>query len=205
MATLFWTADSPYCRIALWAMAILNQDHTFKLEHLSWEELRCITAGGKLGTAATVPCLTLASGHQISDSLRIIAHLLESDFYAWFLSSDGEHYRMIEGQFSRIMYALYDGAHGEKLEKVHSQWLRALRSSELALTQTVSKRRFSSAALHVFVTFCLMLQPDWRDDIPESLADFLTQQENSLAFEKIKTLISTTHYRVPCSWTEPAR
>jgi hypothetical protein len=205
MATLFWTADSPFCRITLWAMAILNRDADFNLKHLTWDELRSISAGGQLGTAATVPCLTLPSGQNISDSLRIIAHLLQTDFYRWFLSSEGDHYRMIEGQFSRIMYALYDGAQGKNLEKVHGQWQRALRSAELTLTKNTSTSLLPSAALHVFVTFCLMLRPEWRSDISEPLAQLLTQQEGSIAFQKLQSWTAATHYRVPCSWTEPVR
>lgn len=205
MFTLFWTSDSPFCRITLWSLAILNHDSQFTLQHLNWDELRKISAGGLLGTAATVPCLALPSGASISDSLRILAHFMATEFSDWLLSAEGEQYRMFEGQFSRVMYALYDGAEGKGLEKVHGQWQRALLSTEMALAQNSSQHPISLAALHVFVTFCLALRPDWRGDISTHLAALLTQQESTMAYLKLNSWVAATHHRVPCSWVEPAR
>ncbi|MBM3381003.1 MAG: hypothetical protein FJY29_01000 [Betaproteobacteria bacterium] len=205
MTTLLWTSDSPFCRIALWSMALLGRDTEFELQHLTWDELRKISAGEKLGTAATVPCLSLSSGECLSDSLRILAYLLRTDFFSWFLSSEGELYRIVEGQFARVMYALYDGAQGKSLEKVHGQWRRALHAAELGLVGKGSQNSLPGAALHVFVCFCLKLQPEWRNDISEPLASLLSQQENTAAFAKLKSWVAATDYRVPCYWAGPER
>ncbi|MEY4066544.1 MAG: hypothetical protein RIR26_2752, partial [Pseudomonadota bacterium] len=49
MTTLFWTADSPYCRIVLWSLCQNQLETQVRLEHLSWRDVRTSGAAGHLG------------------------------------------------------------------------------------------------------------------------------------------------------------
>jgi glutathione S-transferase len=217
MATLYWTADSPFCRVVLWTAATLNLEKELQLKHLTWQELRNISAGETLGNAATVPCLQTDSGILISDSLRIIAYLMKDSFSAWLLSCDGETYRMAEGQLSRVMYALYDGAQNKAHEKIHKHWLRALLCAETSLAKRLANASESNlqvnpaeanltnptlsiAVLHTFISFCLSMQPDWRRDIPHELEKIFMEHEKSVEFQSMRSKISAHIHGVPCNF-----
>lgn len=217
MATLYWTADSPFCRVVVFTAAMLKLENELQLKHLTWQELRNIPPGETLGSAATVPCLQTDSGILISDSLRIIAYLMKDSFSAWLLSFDGETYRTAEGQLSRVMYALYDGARNKALEKIRKHWLRALHCAETSLSKRllnssgsnlqmdsaaaiVTNSTLSIAALHTFTSFCLSMQPDWRRDIPHELEKMLMEHEKSIEFQSMRTKISEHIHGVPCNF-----
>lgn len=204
MSLFYWNADSPFCRIALWNIYNLEKKNAVELLHLSWEELRKVAPGTSLGDSGTVPCLLLPSGQKLSDSLRILAYWQQEHFASWFLSLEGEHYRMVEGQFSRIMYALYDGAQGKTLDRVRSQWRRALQAVECARKQTTSTNALWMPAFQVFVTFCLALQPRWREDIQEPLVQLIKQQETAASFAMLRAAIAEVTHQIPCSWDQGA-
>lgn|GEM_PF-673969 len=212
MDTLYWNSDSPYCRIALLAIASLLDEHTTakKLIHLSWSELKRITPNDLLGSAATVPCLHSAKGSIIDDSLRIIAHLLQNAFTPWFLSSDGCFYRIAEGQLSRVMYALYDGPRDNTLEKLRGQWLRALDSLNHSIahspihasksgSQSGNEESFSLgfAAAHTFISICLALQKEWAKDIPAELRRNLLTFEKTQTFQWMSEQVTNEGSRIP--------
>lgn len=211
MATLFWTADSPYCRIAIWSAASLGFLSNLELKHMNWAELNLTASGGILGNAATVPCLRTDASYTVSDSLRLIAHFMEESFHPWLLSTDGEIYRIAEGQLSRVMYALYDGAQGKTLEKVRLQWLRALVSLETTfLTLEPSAKKslleehdstalLSIAPVHVLLGFCLSLKPEWRNDLPRQLESLLKDAEKSLPFWTMRDIVHEHNHGVPCT------
>lgn len=217
MATLYWTADSPFCRVVVFTSAMLKLENELQLKHLTWQELRNIPPGETLGSAATVPCLQTDSGILISDSLRIIAYLMKDSFSAWLLSFDGETYRTAEGQLSRVMYALYDAAQNKALEKIRRHWLRALLCAETSLSNRlinssesnlnmdsastrVTNSTLSIAALHTFTSFCLSMQPDWRLDISHELEKIFIDHEKSIEFQSMSAKISEHIHGVPCNF-----
>lgn len=190
MPKLFWNAESPYCRIILWHISANGLRNKVELQHLSWDEIRSALPGGLLGPTATVPCLHLDDGRMITDSLRILAHLLDDGFYSWFLSEDGELYRHIEGQLSRVMYGLYDQPSPETFKKLDERWKLALSAAQFNLSTNAGAHHFKSdslhlsiKALHVFVQFCLMFKPQWHDSVPSETASALLSIEQTEAFE----------------------
>jgi len=217
MTTLYWTADSPFCRVVVFTAATLKLENELQLKHLTWQELRNIPPGETLGSAATVPCLQTDSGILISDSLRIIAYLMKDSFSAWLLSFDGETYRTAEGQLSQVMYALYNGAQNKALEKIRKHWLRALLYAETSLSKRLinssgsnlqmdsaaaiaTNSTLSIAVLHTFISFCLSMQPEWRRDISHELEKIFMEHEKSVEFQSMRTKISEHIHGVPCNF-----
>lgn len=210
MATLFWTADSPYCRIVLWAATRTGAIQGLTLKHLSWSELNSISPGTTLGQAATVPCLHTNSGVTISDSLRIIAYLIgHNPFYEWLMSTDGEAYRLAEGQLSRVMYALYDNVQGKPLERARQNWLRVLTSLDSVFLRSspTTTPSFPNAnghlhladlAIHVLVSFCTTLNPEWGKDLPPHLRNALLALEQKEDFRSMQKICAEQTYGVPC-------
>ena len=197
MLKLFWNADSPYCRIVLWHIAATQRHKGVVLKHLSWEEIRATASGGRLGLTATVPCLELEDGTIIPDSFRILAYFLNDRFALWLLSEDGEFYRHIEGQLSRVMYGLYDHPSSEVLKKVEARWNLVLKSAELYFSTRISVHdsapeppSLALQALHIFVQFCLHFQPDWHRSIPTSIAQILLEAENKKGFDWFKNQLT---------------
>ncbi|MEY2986699.1 MAG: hypothetical protein RJB13_220 [Pseudomonadota bacterium] len=197
MLKLFWNADSPYCRIVLWHIATSQQYTEVELEHLSWEDIRATATGGRLGRNATVPCLQLGDGTIITDSLRILAYFLNDGFDSWFLSEDGEFYRHIEGQLSRVMYGLYDRPTPEALKKVEARWNLVLKSADGHMSTKAASRpavpelpALALQTLHIFVQFCLHFQPDWSCSLPASLERALHELEREKDFKWYKEQLS---------------
>lgn len=202
MLKLFWNADSPYCRIVLWHIATSQFRDRVLLEHMSWAEIRSTPTDGQLGTAATVPCLELNNGRRMSDSLRILAHLLDESFMQWLLSEDGDQYRHIEGQLSRVMYGLYDRPAPEALKKIQTRWALVLDSSAAHLARKGHHEAsqiapMSTRALHIFMQFCLNFQPQWRDSIPNELEQTLLNIEQSEGFQWFESKIIEQEATVP--------
>ncbi|NBW81504.1 hypothetical protein EBR21_07090, partial [bacterium] len=152
-STLFWTVDSPFSRIVLWALCE-NEDNHVKPVHLSWAELNNNqTIESKLGPERTVPCLTDNSSLPTSDSLRILATFQKATFADWLMSRDGALYRCCEGQWGRVMYALYDGLEPKKVRQL---WLIAVEAAEHLVDLTeenpekIAKVSLGNIALHTF-------------------------------------------------------
>jgi hypothetical protein len=195
---LYWTADSPFCRIILWAWmeSALTPP---ELVHLSWEELRSDKCSAILGTERTVPCL---SGQPpLTDSLRILAVLSSSTFQAWLGSADGALYRFCEGQLGRLMYSLYDGVSADRL---HDRWKTSLAVLERLLTGNAPAPTHGQIAMHTFLNFCVALQKDWWRDIPETLKQRLQLLEKSSSFVSLKKLTHGQNDRVHCGFFSPA-
>lgn len=203
--TLYWTADSPFCRIVLWAF---EEESAVALQrvHLSWQQLRDESAKSMLGVELTVPCL--ADGKHIeSDSLRLLAQLNPREFQPWMVSADGALYRCAEGQLGRVMYALYDNLDPAKTRRL---WLQSIQAVDrlwsfqppAELSRTPS---WGSMACHTFLSFCVALKPDWLAELPENLRLGLVELERSASFHKLRMAVQEHPHRVPCGlFSEPA-
>jgi len=196
---LYWTADSPFCRIVLWAWAesaALNGTH---LVHLSWNELKDSSISEVLAAERTVPCL-VDEHLRLSDSLRILARLNPQAFTHWLTSDDGALFRCSEGQLGRIMYALYDGVADDTFR---GKWLDAIRAIDHLLSRD-SKRAddkrvlWGQMAAHTFLTFCLNFRPEWRKDLPQSVLQRMKEMETTNSFKELKGYLSNHLYCVPC-------
>lgn len=203
MFTLFWNADSPYCRLLLWQLAGLGAQNKLNLQHMSWADIRNERSGGRLGSSATVPCLHAEKGKQLSDSLRIVAHLAGHDFLPWFLSSDGEAYRLFEGQLSRVLYGLYDSPNPAALKKIEERWQLVFSSATAHAAHELSPQLmpepatpFALITLHVLVVFCLQFKPEWRDTIPSEWMNALRDLERTHAFQWMEQHVSQHNPRV---------
>lgn len=207
---LYWTADSPYCRIVLWAILAAGEGLSPNAEksafpsliHLSWEELQQGHAAELLGPEQTLPCLSNGT-KPLSDSLRLLANLNQSfPFDAWLLSHDGALYRCAEGQLGRVMYQLYDGV---TEQKIRPHWLAALGSIQKILRSFERRPEdplifppWGLMATHTFLTFCLFLKPDWRRDLDSDAEKHFTHLELSETFLRLHDLIAQQRHRVPC-------
>lgn len=195
---LYWTADSPFCRIILWAWAESAVPPPQHL-HLSWEELRSDTCSESIGCERTVPCL--GGQPPLTDSMRILAVLSGPSFQPWLVSADGGLYRFCEGQLGRLMYSLYDGVSADRL---HDKWKSNLATLERLLSGMAPAPTHGQIAMHTFLNFCIALQKDWWRDIPETLKQRLHLLEKSSSFLSLHQLISGHNQRVHCGFFSPA-
>lgn len=199
--TLFWTADSPYSRIVLWAVCE-SDNLNLNLVHLNWAELNDTSWAGKnLGPELTVPCLSDGQSHITCDSLRILATLQKSKFHDWFVSADGALHRFSEGQLGRIMYALYDGV---EQAKIHPLWLRAIESA-CRLIENLNRHDTESShastgqiALHTFLSFCVGLRPELQKEIPPQLRKVLVGLEQTPSFAALNARLKTHAHLIRC-------
>jgi hypothetical protein len=196
---LYWTADSPYCRIVLWSMAESAPTRAFELVHLNWDELRNPRSGGILSEERTVPCLS-DNRSRTADSLRILATLNPEGFTRWLTSADGALYRCAEGQLGRVMYALYDGFSEEKTREA---WSKAQSSAGSLLAGVWSATSAESLgaglmAAHTFFNFCLHFRPEWLQDISDETRNILARLECSASFANLRSRVESQSCRVPC-------
>lgn len=213
MKTLYWTADSPFCRIVLWCLYQSHLETQVRMVHLSWQGIRDAGSTGHLGPTATVPCLITEDGTRVGDSLRIISFLNPELFSNWFLSQDGECHRVAEGQLSRILYALYDGVSDKRAAELRAAWLRTIAALNALITasgeESIGETRSPSSPLsstgcafaHILLHFCLYLKPEWKSDISVELQNQLQHIENREAFRWMKAQVENQAYRVPCAGT----
>ncbi|MEN9826492.1 MAG: Glutathione S-transferase, N-terminal domain [Pseudomonadota bacterium] len=200
-STLFWTVDSPFCRIVLWALCESNDELVLPV-HLSWTDLNDkLVAEKRLGPERTVPCLSEHQSMITSDSLRILASLQKESFLEWLMSLDGALYRCCEGQWGRVMYSLYDGL---EQNKVRPLWLQAIESTERLVNLHDEKQHdllkvsLGKIALHTFASFVVGLMPEWRSDMPKSLKQLLASLEQTASFAKMQAHLNTQHHLIRC-------
>lgn len=196
---LYWTADSPFSRIVLWALAENGHLQNTLLIHLGWDELKSASSAHLLSEEATVPCL-YADGRKTADSLRILALADGDTFVRWLTSADGALYRCAEGQLGQVMYALYNGgAPGKTLEL----WHKALTSAESLLKKSLAETQAQSIgkgqmAVHTFISFCVFFRPELRDTISDEMKNALSQFEKSDSFARMRACCESQSCRVPC-------
>lgn len=195
---LYWTADSPFSRIVLWAWAESAALSGTHLVHLSWKELKDSSSSEVLAAERTVPCL-VDEHLRLSDSLRLLAHLNPQTFTLWLTSDDGALYRCSEGQLGRIMYALYDGVTDDILRGKWHDAIRAINHLLSCDSKRADDKRvpWGQMATHTFLSFCINFRPDWRQDLPQSVLQRMKELETSNSFKELNGCLSTQLYRVP--------
>jgi hypothetical protein len=196
---LYWTADSPFSRIVLWALAESGSLGGMNLVHLNWKELHSDRSAEILSEERTVPFL-ISGDLRTADSLRILAVLFPDSFTQWLTEADGALYRCAEGQLGRIMYALYDGSTNEKTRGL---WQSALASMSLLTahadrTQKQTGVSWGQIAAHTFVHFCLHFRAEWKQDLSAETLRALALLERSASFHQLRTLAESHSCRVPC-------
>lgn len=211
---LYWTADSPFCRIVVWALAESNPQSAVPLDseplsafgelvHLNWDDIRKSQTSGVLGPEGTVPTV-FCEGDYLTDSLRLLASLQPHDFSGWLTSSDGALYRCAEGQLGRVMYALYDVVDSEKAKKL---WFNALHAIEKLVNISATHRTENAVswgimATQTFLNFCLALKPEWKKDLSETLWANVIRWESSRSFQDLKNRVNQHPHRVPCGLSD---